>query len=179
MAYGTVNSPGAMGADLAAVQATANSAMTKANSNESEISKVKATAESALSKANEAKVTGIKGSAESTYRTGQVNISAADTGAAAANHVHNYAGSSSAGGAATTALSCTGNSATATKANQDSAGQQINTTYIKGLSVSGLTITYTKGSGTTDTVTLQGAVEQEVSSKIRRRTSAAEHFNMV
>ena len=30
------------------------------------------------------------------------------------NHTHNYAGSSSAGGAATTALTCTGNSATAT-----------------------------------------------------------------
>ena len=34
---------------------------------------------------------------------------------AAASHSHNYAGSSSAGGAATTALACTGNSATATK----------------------------------------------------------------
>jgi hypothetical protein len=32
-----------------------------------------------------------------------------------ANHTHNYAGSSSAGGAATTALACTGNAATATK----------------------------------------------------------------
>ena len=31
------------------------------------------------------------------------------------NHTHNYAGSSSAGGAATTALACTGNAATATK----------------------------------------------------------------
>lgn len=49
--------------------------------------------------------------------------------------------------------SCTGNSATATKATQDSAGQQINTTYIKGLSVSGKTITYTKGDGTTGTIT--------------------------
>ncbi|EDT75159.1 hypothetical protein [Clostridium butyricum] len=34
---------------------------------------------------------------------------------AASSHTHNYAGSSSAGGAATTALSCTGNSATSTK----------------------------------------------------------------
>ena len=47
------------------------------------------------------------------------------------NHTHNYAGSSSAGGAATTALTCTGNSATATKATQDSDGKQINTTYVK------------------------------------------------
>lgn len=34
---------------------------------------------------------------------------------AASSHTHNYAGSSSAGGAATTALACTGNAATATK----------------------------------------------------------------
>lgn len=47
------------------------------------------------------------------------------------------------------------NAATATKATQDSAGQQINTTYIKGLSVSGKTITYTKGDGTTGTITTQ------------------------
>ena len=47
------------------------------------------------------------------------------------------------------------NAATATKATQDSAGQQINTTYIKGLSVSGRTITYTKGDGTTGTITTQ------------------------
>ena len=50
--------------------------------------------------------------------------------------------------------SCTGNSATATKATQDSAGQQINTTYIKGLSASNATLTYTKGNGTTGTVTV-------------------------
>ena len=44
---------------------------------------------------------------------------------------------------------------TATKATQDSAGQQINTTYIKGLSVSGQTVTYTKGDGTTGTIKTQ------------------------
>lgn len=43
----------------------------------------------------------------------------------------------------------------ATKATQDSAGQQINKTYIKGLSVNGKTITYTKGDGTTGTITTQ------------------------
>ena len=51
--------------------------------------------------------------------------------------------------------SCTGNAATATKATQDSAGNNINTTYIKALSVSGKTITYTKGNGTTGTITTQ------------------------
>ena len=54
-----------------------------------------------------------------------------------------------------TATAYSGNSATATKATQDSAGQQINTTYLKGLSVSGRTITYTKGNGTTGTITTQ------------------------
>lgn len=48
-----------------------------------------------------------------------------------------------------------GNADTATKADQDSAGQQIDETYIKGLSVSGKVITYTKGDGTTGTITTQ------------------------
>ena len=51
--------------------------------------------------------------------------------------------------------SLSGNASSATKATQDSAGQQINTTYIKGLSVSGRTITYTKGDGNTGTITTQ------------------------
>ena len=68
-------------------------------------------------------------------------IKAALTG----NVTGNVSGSSS---------SCTGNAATATKATQDSAGQQINTTYMKGLSISGQTITYTKGNGGTGTITV-------------------------
>lgn len=48
-----------------------------------------------------------------------------------------------------------GTSTSATKATQDSAGQQINTTYIKGLSVNGKVITYTKGDGSTGTITTQ------------------------
>lgn len=47
------------------------------------------------------------------------------------------------------------NATSADKATNDSAGQQINTTYIKGLSVSGKVITYTKGDGTTGTITTQ------------------------
>lgn len=42
----------------------------------------------------------------------------------------------------------------ATKATGDSAGQNINTTYIKGLSASGRTITYTKGNGSTGTISM-------------------------
>lgn len=59
----------------------------------------------------------------------------------------------SAGSASTATKASTANSAT--KATQDSAGQQINTTYIKGLSVSGRTVTYTRGDGTTGTITTQ------------------------
>lgn len=56
---------------------------------------------------------------------------------------------------ATIKATLSGNASTATKATQDSAGQQINTTYIKGLSVNGRTITYTKGDGTTGSITTQ------------------------
>lgn len=59
------------------------------------------------------------GSTKYTHVSGNITIPAYPTlsslGAAASSHTHNYAGSSSAGGAATSALTCTGNSATATK----------------------------------------------------------------
>ena len=42
----------------------------------------------------------------------------------------------------------------ATKANQDSQGQTINTTYVKGVTGSNATLTVTKGNGTTSTVTI-------------------------
>ena len=48
-----------------------------------------------------------------------------------------------------------GSAGSATKATQDSAGQTINNTYIKSLTVSGRTITITKGDNTTSTVTTQ------------------------
>ena len=44
--------------------------------------------------------------------------------------------------------------ASATKAMQDSRGQQIDTTYIKGVTGSNATLTVTKGNGTTSTVTV-------------------------
>ena len=56
--------------------------------------------------------------------------------------------------------------AAATKGTQDSSGQQINTTYIKGLSASGSTITYTKGDGTTGTVTVSGGSGITLSSNV-------------
>lgn len=45
--------------------------------------------------------------------------------------------------------------ANATKATQDSAGQTINTTYVKSITASGRTVTVTKGNGTTSTFTTQ------------------------
>lgn len=72
------------------------------------------------------------------------------------SNYNNYSPTKTGDGASGTwDINVSGNSATATKATQDSAGQQINTTYIKGLSVSGKTITYTKGDGTIGTITTQ------------------------
>jgi hypothetical protein len=48
-----------------------------------------------------------------------------------------------------------GSAGSATKATQDSAGQTINSTYIKSLTVSGRTVTITKGDNTTSTITTQ------------------------
>ena len=59
----------------------------------------------------------------------------------------------SAGSASSATRASTADSAT--KATQDSAGNNINTTYVKNLSVSGRTITFTKGDGTTGTITTQ------------------------
>lgn len=54
---------------------------------------------------------------------------------------------------ATHATSAT-NADLATKATQDSQGQTINTTYVKGITASNATLTVTKGNGTTSTVTI-------------------------
>ena len=72
--------------------------------------------------------------------------------------LNNFPTKTGGGASGTWGINISGNSATATKAAQDSAGQQINTTYLKGLSISGNTITYTKGNGTTGTITTQDTV---------------------
>ena len=77
-----------------------------------------------------------------------------------------------------TAPTFSGTATNATKATQDSAGQQINTTYIKGLSVSGRTITYTKGNGSTGTIATQDttypitgkSIDADFSTKYRTQT---------
>lgn len=73
-----------------------------------------------------------------------ISITPAGIGAATSGHNHDNV-----------YLGKTATATAATKATQDSAGQQINTTYIKSLSISGKTITYTKGDNTTGTITTQ------------------------
>jgi hypothetical protein len=62
-----------------------------------------------------------------------------------------YATKAGTADSATTATSAT----SATKATQDSSGQTITSTYIKSASVSGTTVTFTRGNGTTFTITTQ------------------------
>ena len=80
-------------------------------------------------------ITGIKGNSESSYRTGNVNLTAANIGAAASSHTHNYAGSSSAGGAATSANKLNTNAGSATQPVYFSNGVPAATTYSLAKSV--------------------------------------------
>ena len=107
------------------------------------------TQEAAHEKDKSAHRTGISGNAATatklnTART--IAISGKVTGAATA-----FDGSKniSINTTAVTADNCTGNSATATNATNDSYGQNIRSTYIKDLSCSGTRITYTRGDNTT------------------------------
>lgn len=55
-----------------------------------------------------------------------------------------------------------GNSATSTKAEQDSEGQQITSTYIKEIAITGTDLTYTKGDGTAATIATQDTQVESV-----------------
>lgn len=119
MSLGTVNVPGTAGTDLTAVKTSADTALSKATANETVIANVKTTADNALKTAQEAKtaassakVTGIKGNAETDYRTGLVNITPENIGAAKANHTHSYLPMS--GGTMTGALVAQSNSSYST-----------------------------------------------------------------
>lgn len=81
-------------------------------------------------------ITGIKGNAETNYRTGNVNITKDNIG------LSNVDNTADANKSVKSAVSAT----------KDSALQQINTTYIKSVSVPGRRITLTKGDGTTTSV---------------------------
>lgn len=58
------------------------------------------------------------------------------------------------------------NVASATKATQDSAGQTINTTYVKGVTANNATLTITKGNGSTSTTTINNVSRAEYSDRI-------------
>lgn len=81
---------------------------------------------------------------------GTVGLGNVDNTADSAKSVR-YATSAGSAGSATKATTAD----SATKATNDSAGNNINSTYIKNFSVSGRTITFTKGDGTTGTITTQ------------------------
>ena len=55
---------------------------------------------------------------------------------------------------------------TATKATQDSAGQTINTTYVKGVTSNNATLTITKGNGSTSTTTVNNVSRAEYSDRV-------------
>ena len=58
------------------------------------------------------------------------------------------------------------NVASATKATQDSAGQTINTTYVKGITANNATLTITKGNGSTSTTTVNNVSRAEYSDRV-------------
>jgi hypothetical protein len=68
------------------------------------------------------------------------------------------------------------NATKATKATQDSAGQTINTTYVKSVTASGRTVTVTKGNGATSTFTTQDTTYGNMSGAT---TSAAGRAGLV
>lgn len=57
---------------------------------------------------------------------------------------------------------------TATKANQDSQGQVINTTYVKSVTANNATITVTKGNGTPSTVTINNVENSDSAGNINQ-----------
>ena len=86
-------------------------------------------------------VTGVKGSEETSYRRGNVNITKENIGL---GNVDNTADSEKRVSYATSA----GSADSATKASNDSANQKITSTYIKGVGIKNHTVTVTKGDGT-------------------------------
>lgn len=72
-----------------------------------------------------------------------------------------------------------GNAATATKATQDSAGQQINTTYIKGITASNATITTTKGNGSTSSFTVNNVSHSTSADSATKATQDSSGRNIV
>ena len=64
----------------------------------------------------------------------------------------------------------------ATKANQDSQGQTINTTYVKGVTGSNATLTVTKGNGTTSTVTINNVENSKKATQDSSGNTITTHY---
>ena len=88
-----------------------------------------------------------KASSKPSYTKSEIGLGNVDNTADSAKSVK-YATSAGSATSASTATS-------ATKATQDSSGQAINSTYIKSASVSGRTVTFTRGDNTTFNITTQ------------------------
>ena len=69
------------------------------------------------------------------------------------------------------------NVASATKATQDSAGQTINTTYVKAVTASNATITVTKGNGTTSTATINNVAHATNADNATKATNSTNSTN--
>ena len=98
----------------------------------------------------------------------EVYTSVADAG----TKLHNQAYTSTITGVDVGTVKYANTSGSATSATKDSANQQINTTYIKGISANGKTITYTKGDNKTGTATISGFVPMEGTTKDNPMTGA-------
>lgn len=85
-----------------------------------------------------------------------------------------YSTSNSAWSTWTALVRTTDTIAKATKATQDSAGQTINTTYVKSVTASGRTVTVTKGNGTTSTFTTQDTTYSAATQSTAGLMSAAD-----
>ena len=87
-------------------------------------------------------VTGVKGNAETTYRTGQVNLTPANIGAATSTALQNVINGTTPVAKAENADNAT-NATNATKATQDAQGNVISTTYAKTSELGNNAVLYT------------------------------------
>lgn len=91
-------------------------------------------------------VTGVKGNAETTYRTGQVNLTPANIGAATSTALQNVINGTTPVAKAENATNATN----ATKATQDAQGNVINTTYARNDELGNKCVLYTEAQSLTE-----------------------------
>lgn len=94
-------------------------------------------------------VTGVKGNAETNYRTGQVNLTPANIGAATSTALQNVINGTTPVAKAENADNAT-NATNATKATQDAQGNVINTTYARNDELGDKCVLYTEAQSLTE-----------------------------